>query len=486
MDNKLFILLSALLACCAVEWIFKKILKIAKIKNLVDNPNARKLQKTPVPMLGGVAVYFGFLVGLSFARCFEPGMTGMLPIVIASSIMIYTGAVDDITGISPRARIIIESMAICGLIFSTGTCIDSLHGLFGVYQFSWYIGVPLTVFAGVGIINAFNMVDGVNGLSSGLCITVSLLMGVFFAKRADWEDASIAFCFAGALLPFLLHNVFGKKSRMFIGDAGTMVMGMLVTWCCMVTLSVNGVSSGTALEGPNNMCLPAMLVAIACVPVFDTLRVMTARALRHESPFHADKTHLHHKFIAVGFSHYITALSEININLAVVAVWYVTYKLGCSQFCQLLATVVAAMVLVWGTYFFLSHHEEKGTKFLTKLREITAKTHWGHSGWWLKFQRVLDRHSYEDLTPVVMNKFEGTEELQGSKEKMINAAASVINFLQDKKEVDLQTISENLAIKEHSVSVLVSALAQRQLVNIVEFDEEGYIKKVKINKQEIE
>ena len=143
-------------------------------------------------------------------------------------VMLYTGALDDIIGLAPKTRFIIEILVILGMILSTGICIDSLHGLWGVDDFSWWIGVPLTVVAGVGIINAINMVDGVNGLSSGLCITYCVLFGTLFVVIGDIPNAVLAFVMGGALVPFFIHNVFGDRSRMFIGDAGTMVMGIMM------------------------------------------------------------------------------------------------------------------------------------------------------------------------------------------------------------------------------------------------------------------
>lgn len=404
----LLILLSAAFSLFSVHWIFIKVLNIAQTKNLVDNPDARKLQKRPVPVMGGIAVFFGLLMGLLLAgsllelmgftfetdsnSIWSSGRGVVLPLLIAASILLYVGAIDDCINLSPRSRITIEVLTILGLCFSTGLCVDSLYGLWGIETFSWWIGIPLTVFASVGIINAFNMIDGVNGLSSSLCILVSVLLGTFFFKRSDWPDAILSFCFAGALIPFFCHNVFGKKSRMFIGDAGTMVMGLLVSWCMIKVLSSDGVISGIHKTGDTEkMCMAAMLVAIASVPVFDTLRVMAGRIYKGRSPFAPDTSHLHHKFIYVGVSHFMTTLSELVINIMVVAVWYVVYKLGGSQEWQMYATLIAGFVLVWGTYLFLRHQEKHNTKLFAQMKSYSIKTHYENQRWWLTLQNWLDK-----------------------------------------------------------------------------------------------
>jgi UDP-N-acetylmuramyl pentapeptide phosphotransferase/UDP-N-acetylglucosamine-1-phosphate transferase len=174
----IMISISALVSLLAVNWIYFKILKIAKEKNLVDNPDARKLQKNPVPVVGGLAVFFGLIMG-TLAGIAIFGFFGsdtvngndmitvsrMLPIMLGMSIMLYVGCMDDILGLSPKARFLIEILVILGLIFSSGISIDSLHNMWTIGEIPTWIAIPLTIFAGVGIINAINMVDGVNGLS---------------------------------------------------------------------------------------------------------------------------------------------------------------------------------------------------------------------------------------------------------------------------------------------------------------------------------
>ena len=319
------ILLGSVTAIVAVKWIYFKILKVALVKRLVDNPDARKLQKRPVPVVGGLAVFFGVLAGMlatsAYHYMFAPEMitNNMLPLLCVMSVMLYTGAMDDIMGLSPKARFVIEIVSILGLIFASGMCIDSLYGLWGIEKISWMIAVPLTVIAGVGIINAINMIDGVNGLSSGLCMMCNILFGLSFVKAGDISNAVMAFTMAAALLLFFIHNVFGSKSRMFIGDAGTMVMGMLMTWFVMCLLSHNnGVAYYSQAKG---VSLIAMSLAILSVPVFDTLRVMTMRIVNGHSPFKPDKTHLHHVFVNIGVSHFITAMSEILIGAVITALW---------------------------------------------------------------------------------------------------------------------------------------------------------------------
>ena len=432
-------------------------------------------------MLGGLAVLFGLLFGvatyLALCKYLEVPIvtlgTSLLPAMICCSIMLYVGALDDVLGLSVKSRLIIEILTILLLIFGSGLCVDSFHGLWGIDDFSWWIAVPLTVFAGVGIINAYNMVDGVNGLSSGLCICCSVILGIICYKRQDLADSALAFCFAASLAPFWLHNVFGKRSRMFIGDGGTMVMGLLVSWFVIRTLSSNNAASLTQLAGEKcQLGLVAMMLAVVSVPVFDTLRVMTGRMVRKQSPFKPDRTHLHHVFVAIGVSHLVTALCEIMLNVLVCAIWYVTYKIGGSVDMQLYVVVLSSLLLIWGMYFFLNRIAYKYPN--SPLYKLARATHLGHTNWWISFQHWLDKGAYEDYSVLIDKKPEDMD----PKEKDTMA---IVNFLQGKKLVKVEEILSEAGAERLRVYLILFELEQSAWITVMERAPLGEPLVVKIN-----
>ena len=327
------------------------------------------------------------------------------------------------------------------------------------------------------------MVDGVNGLSSGLCIVVSVILCVIFWKRGDMADATLALCFAGSLIPFWLHNVFGNRSRMFIGDGGTMVMGLLVSWFVIRILSSENLEMNNAALVPGDrskdLGFVAMVLALASVPVFDTLRVMTARVLRHESPFHADKTHLHHVFIASGVSHFITAMSEIVINLLMVAIWYVCYRCGLSVDWQLYVVVVAGCVLIWGTYLFLNYQVKYNTRTFNKLVRVTRLTHFGKKHWWIALQGWLDKGAYEDYLVLLREKYNKKEIDMNGKER---DAAAIVNYLQGKKEVLVQDIINESGAEKLRVHPILFELEQEDVIIVMEREALGAPKRVMLTK----
>ena len=379
MKDLLIIVLSSLVALISVSLVHSKILKIAKVRNLTDKPSERKLQRHPVPMLGGIAVFMGVICGLGMASTMTD-LTLIFPIVMMMAVMLYIGALDDLTGLSPVSRIVMEIFAVLVLIYGSGMCIDNFNGLWGIYQIPWSIAVPLTVFAGVGIINSINMIDGINGLSSGLCIACCLFFGANYFHLEDIPNTVVAFTMAFALMPFLVHNVFGSESRMFIGDAGTMMMGILLTWFVIYFLGY-----GIDNRLPGGLCTISNAVSILIVPVFDTLRVSLMRILRGRSPFSPDRTHLHHAFVDTGFSHSFTAVSEIMIAVISYLIGYASYVVGFSVEMQLYFVIASGVIFVWGTYFVLLAFRSNRS-----FRYFALCTRYDHKGWWLIYQNWLD------------------------------------------------------------------------------------------------
>ena len=381
------------LALVSTWWIFKKVLKIAVDKNIVDNPDARKLQKTPVPVLGGVAVFFGMVVAMTVS-----GMMfdchALLPVIGLMTIMLYVGTMDDILSISPYTRLLIEIAVVLVLIFSNGTSLNSFHGLFGIWELPNWFAVPLTVFACVGIINAINFIDGVNGLSSGYCISACVVFAIAFIWAGDQFGAALSLLSIGALVPFFCHNVFGRKSKMFIGDGGTMLMGTVMS--AFVIEALNG-NSVLASKVDSDFGLIPFALAVLAIPVFDTLRVVAMRIIRRTSPFNPDKTHLHHLLLDMGFSHVGTTAVEILTNLMVIGAWFISYKAGVSLNMQLSVVILLGVGVTFGFYKFCRIHQRKNTKFYQWMQHIGKLTHVGHKHWFESFRNVLDRGWSDDI-----------------------------------------------------------------------------------------
>lgn len=385
-DNIVQIVVPALISLFCTCWIRPHTLKVAKTKNIVDNPDARKLQRVPTPVLGGLTVVFGILTGVMGFNLFG-NFYDMFPVFAAIIIIWIVGLMDDMISLSPKVRFIAEIILVLYLIATTGYQINDFQGLWGVQTISNYISVPLTVFACVGIINAINLIDGVDGYSSGYSIVSCTFFGAMFYFLGNIRMVALAAIVITSLAPFFLHNVFGKDSKMFIGDAGTLSLGIIFS--VFVTTVLSSTSIKATLD-PNLGLIPFTL-AVLCVPIFDTLRVMAARIIRKRSPFHPDKTHLHHLFIELGYSHLGTTLSIIGINILVVASWFCAYKCGLSIDAQLYVVITLGVFITFIFYPFAKLQIKNNTSIYKFLNRIGSKSHIQYTGLWLQVQKWADK-----------------------------------------------------------------------------------------------
>lgn len=345
-----YILLVFVISLLVASLTYKPILALARKYKFYDNPNERKLQRRPVPVMGGFVVFMGAVIGV-FSYVFIRDVTPILPAVAAMIMMLVVGAYDDVHNLSATRKFCIEIVVVVALALINGYGINDFHGLWGFHELSPWIAWPLTVVACVGIINSINMIDGINGLSSGICIMAFGFYGTLFFYSHDFIHAALAVSIIGGLIPFFIMNVFGNRSKMFIGDAGTMMLGIVL--CDMVMTMLTKDSMCAKHTAINNFCLIAFALAVLAIPVFDTIRVMLGRIFRGVSPFHPDKTHLHHAFIDYGFHHLETALLEIILNMMVIGFWWFIYKSHLPKSWQLYGVIAAAIALCFGLYYML-------------------------------------------------------------------------------------------------------------------------------------
>ena len=376
-----------LISAILVGWIHPKIVQIAKLKNIVDKPDARKLQREPVPVMGGVAVFFGIVAGIG--SMYDIVNTEVLMIVVlALMAMLYTGTMDDILSLSPKLRFLVEIVVVLLLISYGGYSVNDFHGLWGIHLIPGWMAVALTLFAAIGIINAINLIDGVNGLSSGFCILACVQFGTLFFLAGNVSLLILATASAGSLLPFFFHNMFGKSSKMFIGDGGTLVMGTVMSVFVIGILHSGSFSSRYVGE---NVGLIPFALAVLSIPVFDTLRVMIARILKGKSPFKPDKTHLHHIFIQLGCSHIMTTLAILSLNMMVVLCWAGVVWLGGSIDLQLYVVLGLSLLVTPGLYLFLKNNIIHRTRFLRRLRRMGYGLHISRTRWFIWIQKVVDK-----------------------------------------------------------------------------------------------
>lgn len=386
MITKLMALVIVLIAFVVSLGVYPMVLRFAKKHNVMDNPDQRKLQREPVPVMGGLVVFCGIFAAMLLASniiSFRPFVRGF----ICLTSMFAIGVWDDLKNIPPTLRFIFEIAVVYFMMTSYGGGIQNLRGLWEMHSISPFASIPLSIIAGVGIINAINLIDGVDGFASGFVIMASVLFAIMFYFAYETSMSIFALIGAAATVPFFLHNLFGNKSKMFIGDSGTLMMGTAMVLYVFVCLSDRTRCSYMEEHG---LGLVAFTLAVLSVPVFDTLRVMGARIVRGQSPFQADKTHLHHLFIEMGFSHIGTTSVILSMNLFVVAIWFLLWRLGASIDAQLYVVAGMSLCFTFGFNKLVQVCRKNDNGFYRFLCRLGKASHIERKGFWLFMRNLVD------------------------------------------------------------------------------------------------
>jgi UDP-GlcNAc:undecaprenyl-phosphate/decaprenyl-phosphate GlcNAc-1-phosphate transferase len=289
------------------------VLKVAKEKHLFDPPDERKLHIHAIPPLGGVAIFIAFNLSIILAShglSFYP----LRYIIAANFLMFFIGLKDDLITISARKKFAVQIIAVIILIALGNLQITNLHGLFGIQSIPTVAGYLITLFVMVSIINAFNLIDGIDGLASGLAMMASFILGSWFFMAGHIHYSIISFALTGSLAGFFLFNVFGNKNKLFMGDTGSLVVGMIVAVLVVRFNEFNVNKSALYAIG----AAPSVSFAIVLLPLIDMLRVMTIRLMSGRSPFSPDKNHIHHRLLELFPNHLTVTLIMVASNLLMV------------------------------------------------------------------------------------------------------------------------------------------------------------------------
>jgi UDP-N-acetylmuramyl pentapeptide phosphotransferase/UDP-N-acetylglucosamine-1-phosphate transferase len=343
MEHLIFIISGFILAVLLGRIIIPRILVISLRKRLFDIPDFRKIHQHPISRLGGVTFFPVIvlvmctvtLIGIHFDgfvnHFFSANIAGEMICLMAGLVLLYiVGVCDDLIGVRYSRKLLVQVLASAFLPFA-GLYVADFYGLFGVDVVSPFIGIPLTMLLTVFVTNAINLIDGIDGLASSLCMIALLVFGISFARYGVWMYALLAFVCLGVLIPFFLYNVFGNAehgSKIFMGDTGSLTLGFILSLLAVKYLLFVSADSSAVYGTPIVWVFSLMLV-----PCLDVCRVVLNRLQRKANPFKPDKTHIHHKFLMMGFtprralvliqlmSLFFIGLTILLIQVGVLAYW---------------------------------------------------------------------------------------------------------------------------------------------------------------------
>lgn len=322
--------LSTLLSVLFAGILIPQILLVSYRRKLFDMPDERKIHRGTVPRLGGIAftpvILFSvsLLLGMSILMG-NTDMENMMRInaqtisfgLCALLLMYLTGMSDDLIGVRYRAKFVVQIFCAV-LLIGAGMYVNDLHGIIGLGHISPWFGIPLTILIVVYVVNAINLIDGIDGLASGLSSAAFIIYGTAFLMIGKPIFAMLSFACLGVLIQFFYYNVFGsaeRKKKIFMGDTGSLTIGLLLTFLGLALLQWSPDKFPTFRTNPMILAVSPLII-----PCFDVVRVFLHRVRRHGNPFLPDKTHIHHKMLAIGLNQRLAmvliVVASITLSIA--------------------------------------------------------------------------------------------------------------------------------------------------------------------------
>ena len=332
------------------------IVKISRRKNLMDEPGTRSSHLRKIPNLGGIAIFYSLAV---CASVFAFELFEIYKFLFASLvILLYIGVMDDIVVMRAYKKLFAQIVVTALMVIGSDVRIRSFFGLFGIYELNYFFSVTISIFTFIILINAFNLIDGIDGLAGGYSIICSALFGISYFRLGEYNYPLVVLSavIIGSVTGFLYYNLSNSRSsKIFMGDTGSMILGFLLafTAICFIDIFID-----KKLPGVPRYYLqaaPSIAMAILILPIVDTLNVILVRLFNGSSPFTADKNHIHHSLLDLGLSHRRSTVYIIMYYLFIVAVAYFYRHINVN----LLLLIIIVLGFI-GAYI---------PKFLLKLRE---------------------------------------------------------------------------------------------------------------------
>ena len=334
--------------------------------NLKDTPDIRSSHTIPVPTFGGIVFYISYILILFFAQSLDSNHVS-ITLIASISILFFTGLLDDLRNLSPKIKFLCQIIGVALLMFQPDFRILSFHGFMGIYEIPLYVSVGGSMFFLLGLINAFNLIDGIDGLTGITGVIVASFYSYMLYNLGYFFYLSISLATIATLLAFLRFN-FSNKRKIFMGDTGSLVIGLVLGILTLKLLSVadDAYSSLSFYRAQ----LPLFLIAVLFVPLLDTMRVMFLRLTSGVSMFKPDRNHLHHIIVDFGLSHRKASffIGFVNFSVALI-MFFVIQKFNTFQSLCIIVLMffIAIMVL------FLMNKNKTALRLKIKMKNSMLK-----------------------------------------------------------------------------------------------------------------
>lgn len=318
------IVLSFITALALSYIVMPGIIRLCIEKQLaVPPPRPRDAHKIPTPSMGGIGIFIGTVFSIILWTPY--GAAEKLQYILCGLLILFIiGVRDDIIEMAARRKLVGQLLAAGILVFKSDVLITNFQGILNIYEINYWAAAALSIFVIIVIMNSFNLIDGINGLSGGTTVLVTFFFGVWFASTAHVGLAIMAFATAGSAIAFLRYNF--PKAEVFMGDSGSLVLGLIIS---VLTIRFIELHTDLSVDSPYYYAAaPAMAIATLILPLFDTARVFISRAIRGRSPLSPDRNHIHHLLIDSGLTHVQATFSLITVNGIFIALVVILQEMG--------------------------------------------------------------------------------------------------------------------------------------------------------------
>ncbi len=296
------------------------ILYIAFRRSLFDMPNRRTVHESPIPRLGGIAIFAGFMSSIAiFGKFVALGQTpdGIQELFAGCILIFFVGLKDDLVSVSAFKKLLGQVVAAGIVVLAGDIRLENFYGFLGFETLDYGLSFALSFIIIIGITNAINFIDGLDGLAGSIVLLMTTALGYFFyLERETYSYYIVCACLGGAIIGFLRYNFY--KAKIFMGDTGSLVIGFIIA---VLALSFVRIQPGNLGDSS-----PVVVIAILFIPLIDTIRIFIIRTINGLSPFAPDKNHIHHRLLAKGLNSVQVVLLMLVFNLLlIISVVYFSY-----------------------------------------------------------------------------------------------------------------------------------------------------------------
>lgn len=353
-------LVTFLLVCYSI----RKIIYISYKKHLFDEPSEnRKIHLTSTPNLGGVAIFATLMLTVALFVPY-PSIPRLNYIVAAASVLLVLGLIDDLVGMHPLKKFGAQLLVAILLVTLADFRFTSFYGFCGIYEIPYYISLTVSILFILLLMNAFNLIDGINCLAGSLGLVACIFFAYCFWKLEATGFLIMAIAMCGCLAGFLVYN--RTPARIFMGDTGSLFLGFIISIFSIYLLEFSNRHS-IKIALPFMKSVPAVVLSLLIIPIFDTLRVFLMRILKGQSPFHADRNHIHHRLIDLNLTHIQATLVLVITTIALVALILSLQMLSTELLFGLITAIsITLNSILWAAYSKRNRH----LKQMQKVQEL--------------------------------------------------------------------------------------------------------------------